>query len=91
MSDKTKMTKNIVPEDFTLSLAIVDAMPVLLFGGSMILIGLLLGSILFLIGTLICFWAGAAKVVWKLIVVTKKRMYGGCFYKCVSLCRSVLL
>lgn len=34
MSDKVKMTKDIVPEDFTLSLAIVDALPVLFFGGS---------------------------------------------------------
>lgn len=72
MSDKAKMTKDTVPEDFTLPLAIVDAVPVLLFGGSVILIGLLFKSALFLMGALICFWAGAAKVLWKLLVVTKK-------------------
>ena len=67
------MTKDTLPEDFTLGLAIVDALPVLLFGGSMIMIGLLFGSVLFLIGAALCFWAGAAKVLWKIIVVTKKK------------------
>lgn len=73
MSEKAKMTKDTVPEDFTLSLAIVDALPVIFFGGSMILIGILFKSVLFMIGALLCFWAGAAKVVWKVIVVTKKK------------------
>lgn len=73
MSNKPKMTKDTVPENFTLSLAIVDALPVLFFGGSMILIGFLFGSQLFLIGAALCFWAGAAKVLWKIIVVTKKK------------------
>ena len=62
MSNKPKMTKDTIPENFTLSLAIVDALPVLFFGGSMILIGLLFGSPLFLIGAALCFWAGAAKL-----------------------------
>ena len=70
---KPKMTKDTIPENFTLSLAIVDALPVLFFGGSMILIGLLFGSPMFLIGAALCFWAGAAKVLWKIIVVTKKK------------------
>ena len=39
----------------------------------MIVIGLLFGSPLFLIGAALCFWAGAAKVLWKIIVVTKKK------------------
>lgn len=73
MSNKPKMTKDTVPENFTLSLALVDALPVLFFGGSMILIGLLFRSVLFLIGAILCFWAGAAKVLWKIIVVKKKR------------------
>ena len=73
MRSKPKMTKDTIPEDFTLSLALVDALPVLFFGGSMILIGLLFGSPLFLIGAALCFWAGAAKVLWKIIVVTKKK------------------
>ena len=73
MSKPKKMTKDIVPEGFTLSLAVIDALPVLFFGGSMILIGLLFQSSLFLIGAGLCFWAGAAKVLWKIIVVTKKK------------------
>ena len=73
MSNKPKMTKNTIPENFTLSLAFVDALPVLFFGGSMILIGLLFGSPLFLTGAVLCFWAGAAKVLWKIIVVKKKK------------------
>ena len=67
------MAKDTVPENFTLSLAFVDALPVLFFGGSMILIGLLFGNPLFLVGAALCFWAGAAKVLWKIIVVTKKK------------------
>ena len=73
MSNRPKMTKDTIPENFTLSLAFVDALPVLFFGGSMILIGLLFGSPLFLIGAALCFWAGVAKVLWKIIVVTKKK------------------
>lgn len=73
MSKKVKMTKDIVPEDFTLALAIVDLFPVLFFGGSMILIGTKLNSVLLITGAAICFWAGAAKVLWKVIVVTKKK------------------
>ena len=73
MKNKPKMTKDTVPENFTLPLALVDALPVLFFGGSMILIGLLFGSPLFLTGAALCFWAGAAKVLWKIIVVTKKK------------------
>lgn len=73
MSSKPKMTKDTIPEDFTLSLAMVDALPVLFFGCSMVLIGMLFGSPLFLIGAALCFWAGAAKVIWKIIVVKKKK------------------
>ena len=73
MSNKPKMTKNTIPENFTLSLAFVDALPVLFFGGSTILIGLLFGSPLFLTGAVLCFWAGTAKVLWKIIVVKKKK------------------
>ena len=73
MSNKPKMTKDTIPKNFTLSLALVDALPVLFFGGSMILIVLLFGSPLFLIGAALCFWAGAAKVLWKIIVVTRRK------------------
>ena len=73
MSHKPKMTKDTIPEDFTLSLALVDALPVLFFGASVILIGWMFKDPMFLIGAVLCFWAGAAKVLWKIIVVKKKR------------------
>ncbi len=45
-----KMTKDIVPEDFTLGLVAVDAIPVILFGVNCILIGRRLGSVPFIFG-----------------------------------------
>ena len=73
MGNKPKMTKDTVPDDFTLSLAAVDALPVLFFGASIILIGLMFRNALFLVGAVLCFWAGAAKVIWKIIVAAKKK------------------
>ena len=73
MSSKPQMTKDTIPENFTLSLAAVDALPVLFFAGSMILIGLIFSSPLFLLGAGLCFWAGAAKVLWKIIVAARKK------------------
>lgn len=70
---KPRMTKDIVPSDFTLSLALLDALPLLFFGGSMILVGLIFRSWIFVLGALLCFWAGAAKVIWKIIVVQAKK------------------
>ena len=55
MSNKPKMTKDTIPGNFTLSFALVDALPVLFFGGSIFLIGILFGSPLFLIGAALCF------------------------------------
>lgn len=71
--EKKKMTKDIVPEGFTMKLALVDALPVLFFGGSAVLAGILLASPLFIFGAVLCFLAGAAKVLWKIIVVCKKK------------------
>lgn len=70
---KQKMTRDTVPEDFTLSLALVDGLPVLFFGGSMILAGVLLKSWVFLLGAGLCLFAGAAKVLWKIIVALKRK------------------
>ena len=70
---KTKMTKDIVPEGFTMRLALVDALPVIFFAGSMILIGQRFSSKLFMLGALLCLIGGFGKVLWKVIVVLKKR------------------
>ena len=70
---KQKMTKDIVPEGFTLSLALADAIPVLFFGASMVVVSFLFSSRLFLFGALLCLAAGAAKVLWKIIVVLRQK------------------
>lgn len=70
---KNKMTKDTVPEGFTLGLAAVDALPVILFGAAMLSAGLLIKSGLFILGAALCLFAGGAKVVWKFIVVLKRK------------------
>lgn len=72
-SRKPKMTKDVVPGDFTLGLVIVDAIPVLFFCASMVIAGMMFKSYLFVIGALMCLFAGACKVLWKLIVVLRQR------------------
>ena len=55
-------------EGFTLSLALVDAIPVISFGISMILIAVRFDSPTFIIGAVISTLAGCCKVAWKLIL-----------------------
>ncbi len=55
-------------EGFTLSLALVDAIPVLFFGASMILVAAKFDSPLFIVGAVISTLAGCCKVLWKLIL-----------------------
>lgn len=68
-----KVTKDTIPTDFSLSLALFDGLPVLFFAGSMIVISFLFSSKLFLVGSLLCLFAGLSKVIWKIIVVLKKK------------------
>ena len=70
---KPKITKNTVPEDFTLLLALTDSLPVIFFGASMLLIGRRFSSLLFMAGALLCLIGGAGKVLWKIIVVLQKK------------------
>ncbi len=55
-------------EGFTIGLALVDAIPVLLFGASMILVAGKFGHPLFIVGAVISTLAGCCKVAWKLIL-----------------------
>ncbi len=55
-------------EGFTVALALVDAVPVLLFGASMILVAGKFGHPLFIAGAVISTLAGCCKVAWKLIL-----------------------
>lgn len=67
------MNKKIVPQDFTLSLALFDALPVIFFGISMIIIGTKFNSSLFIVGSILATFAGLSKVIWKIIVVKLKK------------------
>ena len=55
-------------EGFTLGLALVDAIPVLAFAGSMGIIAARFDSPLFMIGAGLSILAGCCKVAWKLIL-----------------------
>ena len=67
------MTKDTVPQNYTLGLAIFDAVPVILFGLASWLLWQMTGSAVLLIGGVICFAAGLLKVLWKFIVVLQKK------------------
>ncbi len=70
---KNKMTKDTIPEGFSVALAIFDLMPVIFFGLSAISAGNLFHSTLFVIGALICLVSGIIKVLWKLIAAVAKK------------------
>ena len=58
-------------EGFTLALALVDAIPVLSFGISMVIIASRFNSPLFLMGASLSVLAGCCKVAWKLVLGIK--------------------
>ena len=60
-------------EGFTLALALVDAIPVLSFGISMVIIGSRFDSPLFLVGAALSVLGGCCKVAWKLVLGITKR------------------
>ena len=64
---------NSVSEDFTLSLALVDALPVLFFAASMVLIAGRFSSILFCLGAAVIVLASCGKVLWKLLLGLRKQ------------------
>ncbi len=55
-------------EGFTLTLALVDAVPVVCFGASMILVAVKFRNPLFILGAVLSTLAGCCKVAWKLIL-----------------------
>lgn len=60
-------------EGFTLALALVDAIPVLSFGISMVIIASRFHSPLFWIGASLSVLAGCCKVAWKLVLGIAKK------------------
>ena len=63
-------------EGFTLGLALVDAIPVLSFGISMVIIASRFQSPLFMVGAALSVLAGCCKVAWKLVLgIAKKDLH----------------
>lgn len=60
-------------EGFTLGLALVDAIPVLSFGISMVIIATRFPSPLFMVGASLSVVAGCCKVAWKLVLGIAKK------------------
>ena len=60
-------------EGFTLWLALVDAIPVLSFGISMVIIAGKFQSPVFMVGAALSVLAGASKVAWKLVLGIAKK------------------
>ena len=60
-------------EGFTLALALVDAIPVLSFGISMVIIAGRFDSPLFMLGAALSVLAGCCKVAWKLVLGIAKK------------------
>ena len=71
---KKKMTKDTIPERFTLPLVIVDFIPVFLFIFTILFFSKnIYFDYLIILGGFICFFSGIIKVLWKLIVVLEKK------------------
>lgn len=68
-----KITKDTIPTGFSVSLALVDLLPVLFFGLSAVRIGSLFSSVLFMSGAGICLISGIVKVLWKLIAAVSQK------------------
>lgn len=72
-SHKNSITRDTVPEGFSVPLALVDLIPVVFFGLSALRVGGLLSSPLFMAGAALCLASGTGKVLWKLIAAMAQR------------------
>ena len=73
VDDMNLERKDSVPKGFTLSMALMDSLPVLFFTISTIFIARHFPSLLFLIGIFFVILAGLLKVSWKLIIALTHR------------------
>lgn len=62
--------KNKYLESASIGMALMDAVPVLFFCGSVFFIGSIFNSVLFMVGAVLCITAGVCKVLWKLLLAT---------------------
>lgn len=69
----SKKRQDAAPQGFTPALALVDALPVLFFGASMLLVARGFASVLFGIGAAAITLAGCGKVLWKLLLAVWDR------------------
>ena len=69
MSERKKANYN----NFTLSLALFDALPVLFFCIGMLLIAGRFRNTLFIVGAVLCTMAGCGKVLWKILVAGARK------------------
>lgn len=84
MADRMKKRSS-APEDFTLSLALVDALPALFFAVSMALVAGRFASVVFRLGAAVIVLASCGKVLWKLLLSLYKRnvpWLNRCFIPC---------
>jgi len=72
-AQKNKISRDTIPEGFSVSLAVVDMVPVVFFGLSALRVGQLFSSIPFMIGAAVCLVSGVVKVLWKLIAAMKQK------------------
>lgn len=70
---RKRMTKDTIPEGFSVPMALVDLLPVVFFGLSAVKAGSLFHSTLFMAGAVICLLSGVVKVGWKLIAAVFQR------------------
>ncbi|MCH4083586.1 MAG: hypothetical protein LKF00_04380 [Olsenella sp.] len=62
-----------VPEGFNLALALVDAVPVALFGASALVAGERIGSPAWVVGASLALAGGTGKVAWKLVMALARK------------------
>jgi len=62
-----------IPEGFTIQMAAVDALPVLFFAGSAIVLSVRFPSVFFRLGALLVILGGSLKVSWKFVIALAHR------------------
>ncbi|MBQ2479308.1 MAG: hypothetical protein II510_07560 [Erysipelotrichales bacterium] len=70
---KSTLTKDTVPAEYTVGLALFDAVPVILFLAACVLLWKMTGSVLVLAGGIVSFVSGMGKVLWKILVAVQKK------------------
>ncbi len=73
MARRIKKDSSRVPEGFTLSMAVLDCLPVLFFSISAFRLAMGFQSVLFRIGIFFIILAGALKVSWKMVIALAKK------------------